>query len=204
MDSIKWYLNSSEIYRLVPGLQEDRVLTFPPADRFVSLPQSGLLKPGLHRLVVENISSSGVGRYTCQVTENRPPFRTEQATGSLAVFIKPVEGPRIDGLLPYYTSGDRLNVSCEAGPSLPAPSLAWRLNGKTVAATSSIKAESSSSTSTPTLLSSSSILTLHLSSSRLGPRLSLRCTAHIGQVMMVMMMVMTTLHLPGVLCLNNC
>ena len=29
-----------------------RVLTFPPADRFVSLPQSGLLKPGLHRFVL--------------------------------------------------------------------------------------------------------------------------------------------------------
>ena len=83
IDSIKWYLNTSEIYRIVPGLNRDRsddlqyctrteysisrVLTFPPGGSSVSLPQSGILKPGTHRLVINNASRESAGSYICQV-----------------------------------------------------------------------------------------------------------------------------------------
>ena len=85
IDSIKWYLNNSECYRIVPGLTQDRVLTFAPGGDCISLPQSGILKPGTHRLVINNASQTCSGKYICQVTESRPPFKTEQAAAVLQV-----------------------------------------------------------------------------------------------------------------------
>ena len=104
IDSIKWYLNNSECYRIVPGLtqvppapywsaclmlssdwSQDRVLTFPPGGACISLPQSGILRPGTHRLVINNASQLCSGKYICQVTESRPPFKTEQAAAVLQV-----------------------------------------------------------------------------------------------------------------------
>merc|ERR1719233_1526442 len=88
IDSIKWYLNTSEIYRIVPGLNRDRVLTFPPGGDSVSLPQSGILKPGTHRLVLNNASLTGSGSYICQVTESKPPFSTEQGSATYARLLR--------------------------------------------------------------------------------------------------------------------
>ena len=85
IDSIKWYLNTSECYRIVPGLTKDRVLTFPPGGDCISLPQSGILKRGLHRLVIRKASMACSGQFICQVTESRPPFKTEQDAGWLSV-----------------------------------------------------------------------------------------------------------------------
>ena len=85
IDSIKWYLNTSECYRIVPGLTQDRVLTFPPGGDCVSLPQSGILRPGTHRLVINNATQACSGKYICQITESRPPFKTEQAAAVLKV-----------------------------------------------------------------------------------------------------------------------
>ena len=85
IDSIKWYLNTSECYRIVPGLTKDRVLTFPPGGDCISLPQSGILKRGLHRLVISEARRECSGQYICQVTESRPPFKTEQDAGRLTV-----------------------------------------------------------------------------------------------------------------------
>lgn len=181
IDSVKWYLNSSEIYRLVPGLHEDRVLTFPPGGDCVSLPQSGLLRPGLHRLVLENVARGSSGDYICQVTESSPPFHTEQAAARLQIFVRPREGPQLAGLLEDYRPGAVLNVSCTSGPSLPPCSLTWTVNGKQVAASSwSVGSESASG-----LLPSSSQLQLRLSQARvaqLGAHITVRCTAAIQQV----------------------
>ena len=54
----------------------------------ISLPQSGILKPGVHRLVITSASEACSGQYICQVTESRPPFKTEQAAASLRVMGK--------------------------------------------------------------------------------------------------------------------
>eukprot|EP00090_Calanus_glacialis_P008406 TRINITY_DN16732_c0_g1_i3.p1 TRINITY_DN16732_c0_g1~~TRINITY_DN16732_c0_g1_i3.p1 ORF type:complete len:202 (+),score=61.24 TRINITY_DN16732_c0_g1_i3:84-608(+) len=116
IDSIKWYLNSSEIYRIVPGLNRDRVLTFPPGGSSVSLPQSGILKPGTHRLVINNASRESAGSYICQVTESRPPFSTEQAAVKLHVLVRPPSSPSLSGLSPSYQLGSLLNVSCRTQP----------------------------------------------------------------------------------------
>ena len=62
-----------------------RVLTFPPGGHCVSLPQSGIPRPGSHRLVLASASAGCSGRYICQVTESRPPFHTEQAAARLAI-----------------------------------------------------------------------------------------------------------------------
>ena len=53
-----------------------RVLTFDRSCLKVSLPRSGLVKPGTHVLVIEKLNTTCHGRYTCQVTTASPPFYT--------------------------------------------------------------------------------------------------------------------------------
>ena len=132
MDSVKWYLNSSEIYRIVPSLTKDRVLTFPLDCLTVSLPQSGLVKPGSHRLVLENVTAMCQGRYTCQVTGGSPPFHTGVAGGHLSILVLPTADPTLHGLLGHYQVGQMLNVSCRSGSSAPPASIHWTWNGEQV------------------------------------------------------------------------
>jgi len=177
IDSIKWYLNSSEIYRIVPGLTKDRVLTFPPGGLSVSLPQSGILKPGTHRLVINNASRESAGRYICQVTESRPPFKTEQAAARLQVLERPPSGPSISGLSPSYHLGSLLNVTCLTQPGHPPPQITWSLNGKQVPTH-----RHNISYIPGGLAVSSSLLLLRLSSSKMPSRLVVKCSSYIGQV----------------------
>ena len=108
------------------------MLTFPPGGSSISLPQSGILKPGTHRLVLNNASMSGAGSYICQVTQSRPPFSTEQAAAKLQVLVRPPSAPSLSGLSPSYQQGSLLNLSCSTKPGFPPPQIGWSLNGKQV------------------------------------------------------------------------
>merc|ERR1712110_134834 len=107
-------MGNSECYRIVPGLTQNRVLTFPPVNSCISLPQSGILRPGTHRLVINNISQLCSGKYICQVTESRPPFKTEQAAAVLQVLEKPEGPPSLFGMRAEYNRGSILNVTCQS------------------------------------------------------------------------------------------
>jgi len=203
IDSIKWYLNNSECYRIVPGLTQDRVLTFPPGGECISLPQSGILKPGVHRLVINNASQSCSGQYICQVTESRPPFKTEQAAGVMRVLgtnskslesrppfkteqaagvmrvlERPALPPILSGMESEYQQGSILNVSCKSYPGLPAPLLSWSINGQKVPAFSS----ESSMINDSSLSFTESRLIIKFNTAETPTRITVRCTASIGQI----------------------
>ena len=46
--------------------------------------------------------------------------------------VLPEDGPTISGVKPQYQVGDDVNVTCSAGPSKPAASLRWYINGHEV------------------------------------------------------------------------
>ncbi|XP_023326755.1 uncharacterized protein LOC111700160 [Eurytemora carolleeae] len=130
IDSIKWYLNSSEIYRIVPGLTTDRVLTFPVSGLKIDLPRSGLVKPGTHRLTLGSVDRRAAGRYVCQVTESSPPFRTQEMGAKLDIVVLPESTPFLSGLEPEYQDRSQLSASCSTSPAFPQPQILWYLNGQ--------------------------------------------------------------------------
>ena len=150
VDSIKWYLNSSEIYRIVPSLTLTdrsvsphhwpghcllltvRVLTFPVGCLTVWLAQSGLLRPGSHQLTVREVRPGCQGLYTCQLTTAAPPFYTAQAGAVMTVFLPPASPPVVSGARASYRLGDSLELTCFSPPSLPPQHQTWTVNGQQV------------------------------------------------------------------------
>jgi len=178
MDSVKWYLNTSEIYRIVPSLTKDRVLTFPLACLHVSLPQSGLLRAGSHRLVLEKVTEECQGTYTCQVTSGSPPFHTGAAGDHLGVSVLPPPGshPVLAGVQHHYQLGQHLSATCTSPHSNPPARIQWTFNGEQVAANNSFI-----NWTTHGLATSISYLVIKLSSPRLPTTLTIICTSILGK-----------------------
>ena len=98
----------------------------------VWLPQSGLVRPGLHQLSVRGVGGGCQGLYTCQVTTAAPPFYTAQAGAIMTVFLPPASSPVVRGARARYRLGDSLELSCSSSPSLPPQHHAWTINGQQV------------------------------------------------------------------------
>ena len=113
---------------------DGRVLTFPLACLRVSLPQSGLLRAGSHRLVLEKVTEECQGTYTCQVTSGSPPFHTGEAGHHLGVSVLPPPGshPVLAGVQHHYQLGQHLSATCTSSPSNPSARIQWTLNGEQV------------------------------------------------------------------------
>jgi len=145
----------------------------------VSLPESGLVKPGNHRLVLKKVSPLCQGRYTCQVTGGSPPFHTAVGGGSLAVSILPPPGhqflPILQGIQSTYQMGQHIRVTCQTSKSFPPASIQWTFNGAQVPAYSSSVSWTDSG-----LAMSRSSLVIRLSSPSLPSTLSIKCTSTIG------------------------
>ena len=108
------------------------MLTFPVGCLTVWLPQSGLLRPGTHRLTVRRVERGCQGVYTCQVTTSAPPFYTAQAGAVMTVFLSPASSPVVRGARAHYRLGDSLELSCSSPPSLPPQHQTWTINGHQV------------------------------------------------------------------------
>ena len=115
------------------------MLTFPLDCLTISLPQSGLVKPGSHRLVLEKVSPLCQGRYTCQVTGGSPPFHTGVDGDNMAVSVLPPPGqqylPVLHGIQENtdgYQMGQQISVECRTRESFPPASIEWTFNGEQV------------------------------------------------------------------------
>jgi len=176
IDSIKWYHNSSEIYRIVPGLTTHRVMTFSKDGLEVDLPRSGLVRPGTHRLALSSVDRRAAGRFVCQVTESRPPFRTEEMGSQLRVVVSPERGPVLTGLEAEYETGSQVTALCSTAPAFPQPTIRWSINHKQLAGGDRTECKQSNGTQLLwTCLSYLSVL-LPSSSSSLSSASTLRCT----------------------------
>jgi len=139
IDSIKWYKDGHEFYRLHPNIpinSENHRKQFQTAGvkidynstLYSSLPQSGQHTVSL---VDTKISTSGV--YRCQITEAQAPFHTEQQDKNLTIIIQPEGGsPRLKVSKSVMSTGEQALVECWSDRSKPAADLQFFINGNRV------------------------------------------------------------------------
>ncbi|XP_059096050.1 uncharacterized protein LOC131890669 [Tigriopus californicus] len=134
VDSIKWYKDNEEFYRILPNphRERDKVVIFKKPGINLDRQNSGLLKAGTHQLVLKNLTLNATGRYMCQITESKPPFHTAQMEKNMHVIIPPDSGPEIHSLGKAYTVDTVIDVLCTSGKSYPAPRLDFFINDKPV------------------------------------------------------------------------
>jgi len=140
IDSIKWYKDGREFFRLHPGNSannnDNHIKQFQTAgvkidynaSTFHSLPQSGH-----HSLTFVNTKLSTSGIYRCQITQATPPFHTEQQDRNLTIIIQPEKGsPRIKVSRNALSLGQQASVECWSDRSKPHADLQFFINGNRV------------------------------------------------------------------------
>jgi len=131
-DSIKWYKDNQEFYRIVHNqnnyINPDRVVTFDRPGIHLNKEKSGIVRVGVHQLVLQDVTLKSSGDYRCQITLSGPPFHTEQRDRNLTVIIRPEGGPEIIGLRPIYTNDESIEVICTSKRSYPAAKLDFLIN----------------------------------------------------------------------------
>jgi len=134
LDSIKWYKDGREFYRLHPHNQKRQ--EFPTTGvtidanltSFHLLPQSGH-----HTVALLHTRLETTGSYRCQITEAQAPFHTEEQDKNLTVIIQPEKGsPRIHVSKSVVYLGQEAEVECWSDRSKPAAQLQFFLNGDRV------------------------------------------------------------------------
>ncbi|OXA46351.1 Contactin-4 [Folsomia candida] len=118
---LKWYKDGHEFFRYSPNIQPN-ILDFPTAGVHVNVSQSGL-----NHVMLRNISLQSGGSYKCEVSADRPSFRTLQGTGDMIVIAPPAADPEITGIHPAVSVGETINANCTSFHSQPAASLMRRL-----------------------------------------------------------------------------
>ncbi|CAB4060775.1 unnamed protein product [Lepeophtheirus salmonis] len=135
VDSIKWYKDNHEFYRIVPQMiGPNKVRTFDMDGVKIDLENSGISKIGKkHELVLQDVTLDSSGEFRCQITQSSTPFHTENRDRNLTVIIRPEKGPIIQGLKAIYMdSDDSLNILCTSHRSLPASVLDFFINDEPV------------------------------------------------------------------------
>ncbi|KAJ8721608.1 hypothetical protein PYW07_002383 [Mythimna separata] len=122
--SVKWYKDGKEFFRHVPRDHEPR-RKFPLPG--VEVEQSD--SSGSSLMLTDTTSDTG-GRYRCEVSGEGPLFPTVSGHADLEVVVLPEHGPVLSGLRSRYRLGDRVQVNCTSGRSIPSNSLSWYINGE--------------------------------------------------------------------------
>jgi len=139
IDSIKWYKDGREFFRLHPNMpinNDNHRKQFQTAGvkidynttSYHTLPQSGQ-----HTVSLVNTKLSTSGVYRCQITEAQAPFHTEQQDKNLTIIIQPEKGsPRIRVSKAVVSLGQEATVECWSDRSKPAADLQFFINGNRV------------------------------------------------------------------------
>ena len=99
----------------------------------IDLESSKMIGDKEHLLVLQSVSRSNSGEYSCQITMDTPPFQFIQSSAYLSIMVLPERHPVISGLKQtIYLPGDKVSINCTSSFSFPAAKLTWLLNDKTV------------------------------------------------------------------------
>jgi len=137
IDSIKWYKDGREFYRVHPGISAGYIRQFEVLGVNVDTNTTTLLDQGQdrwqHCITIINTRLDTSGQYRCQITEARAPFHTEQQDRNLSVIIQPEgRGPRMKVNKEVVSVGAEVVVECWSDRSYPAADLQFFLNGNRV------------------------------------------------------------------------
>ncbi|XP_023329321.1 uncharacterized protein LOC111702032 isoform X2 [Eurytemora carolleeae] len=137
LDSVKWYKDAQEFYRLHPSgpaLERKKYFNLPGV-KIDNSSTEFILNPGSgeHRMALHHTGIASTGTYRCQITEAQAPFHTEQIDKDLNVIIRPEEGSPIMIAKPTVgTIGQEINLRCSSDRSKPAAQLSFFINGERV------------------------------------------------------------------------
>ena len=122
------------MYRYVPGARRElQRLVFSSNEIKIDLESSKMIGEREHLLVLQTVTRTQSGEYSCQVTMDTPPFQFIQSSSYLTVMVLPERHPVISGLKQtIYLPGDKVSINCTSSYSYPAASLSWFLNNKRV------------------------------------------------------------------------
>jgi len=184
IDSIKWYKDGREFYRLHPGASAGYIRQFEVLGVNVDTNMTNLQQmPGgryQHSVTIINTRLDTSGQYRCQITEAQAPFHTEQQDRNLSVIIQPEgKGPRIRVSNNVVAVGSEVSVECWSDRSHPAADLQFFMNGNRVK-DESLGQIQISKESDGLLESSYRRMTLRVRESHSGS-ISVKCNANIGE-----------------------
>ncbi|ODN05438.1 Cell adhesion molecule 2 [Orchesella cincta] len=114
---LKWYKDGHEFYRYTPQVKPN-TLTFPVDGVYVDTAASDFNKVSLR-----NITLSTGGTYKCEVSADRPSFRTLSQQGDMFII-----EPEISGIHPAVSVGDTITGNCTSYHTKPAASLMFYIN----------------------------------------------------------------------------
>lgn len=134
LDSIKWYKDGQEFYRLHPHDSQRREFPAAGVNIDVNLTSFHLLpQSGDHTVALLHTELATTGSYRCQITEAQAPFHTEQQDKNLTIIIQPEKGsPRIEVSKKVVYMGQEAEVECWSDRSKPAANLQFFINGDRV------------------------------------------------------------------------
>ncbi|KAG8197881.1 hypothetical protein JTE90_020261 [Oedothorax gibbosus] len=173
--SVKWYKNDVEFYRYLPrDNPKGQKYDLPGVDLDLSRSRQG-------NVYLRNTDLHTEGLYRCEASAESPTFQTVEGEKMIKVYVLPKEDPKILGSQPRYEVGDYVNVTCRSGPSKPAATLKWYINGKE--AERIIERPYATEDHHNGLLTSSRGLLFVVKSQDLhaGGAITLRCTATVSQ-----------------------
>ncbi|CAG7826452.1 unnamed protein product [Allacma fusca] len=120
---LKWYKDGHEFYRYTPTSKQP-ILTFPIDGVYVDVSKSTL-----NNLLLKNVTLKTGGTYKCEVSADRPTFKTLSQQSELIVIAPPKSAPEITGIHEVVSVGDSLRGNCTSWRSKPAASLMFYVNG---------------------------------------------------------------------------
>ncbi|XP_036321961.1 uncharacterized protein LOC118735978 isoform X2 [Rhagoletis pomonella] len=121
--SVKWYKGRREFYSFTPKET--------PAIKVYQITGVRVERSASNesQLVLDSVSVSTTGKYSCEVSADAPSFHTEISAGELEVVV-PGKDPIITGIRPRYRVGDIVRGNCTSRHSKPAANLTWTINGR--------------------------------------------------------------------------
>ncbi|XP_039952717.1 uncharacterized protein LOC120769666 isoform X2 [Bactrocera tryoni] len=121
--SVKWYKGRREFYSFTPKET--------PAIKVYQITGVRVERSASNesQLVLDSVTVSTTGKYSCEVSADAPSFHTEISAGELEVVV-PGKDPAISGIKSRYRVGDIVRGNCTSRHSKPAANLTWTINGR--------------------------------------------------------------------------
>ncbi|XP_049304592.1 uncharacterized protein LOC105232449 isoform X1 [Bactrocera dorsalis] len=122
--SVKWYKGRREFYSFTPKET--------PAIKVYQITGVRVERSASNesQLVLDSVTVSTTGKYSCEVSADAPSFHTEISAGELEVVEVPGKDPAISGIKSRYRVGDIVRGNCTSRHSKPAANLTWTINGR--------------------------------------------------------------------------
>lgn len=120
--SVSWYKDNEAFYTYKPKSD-------PKKNSFnVEGVRVDLVRSDHQQVHLKHVELHAAGKYKCEVSGDRPNFKTIEKEEFMEVVVLPQDGPKITGQENIYASGDILSLNCTSGKSYPQSLLRWFIN----------------------------------------------------------------------------